>query len=394
MHIVVTRLQRRGSEDPFSRFQPVTPPPPLCAINSDPAARDTSAHHHLSFHNYYGTHTITPGIQGGSFTSSPSREGSITADHSGVRQGIKRHDRHSLLVPEWPCHPVDSPGVEDWVAAKQRCSGSTSSTNIKTTPRAPRRAKSIHAYLFSTSTAVDGGQGHPPSPGTPYAQVFSPEESSRTEAAAPPRETCAGKEKARQRPRSGAPRRSYSVTDFEPLPTPSTTLTLQDLPSELHMAIFDWLDPIDSTCLGLANSHFYAIHRRMHGRVSLSARRQGPNDMERAWYLAARMVDAGTPNPTRPDATAGRGNNNGLACLRVRGQALCRKCGVYRCELHKHLEEWMGRGYEYCALREKFGPAAPPGAQQHCYRSNPNNPHRCGRHRVPKPRVAGQGQLQ
>jgi hypothetical protein len=63
-----------------------------------------------------------------------------------------------------------------------------------------------------------------------------------------------------------------------------------DLPPELHFAFFDFLDPIDSTCLGLTNKHFYAIHRRLHGTVSLTVRRDGPNDLEWAWHLAGNLV--------------------------------------------------------------------------------------------------------
>jgi hypothetical protein len=62
------------------------------------------------------------------------------------------------------------------------------------------------------------------------------------------------------------PRRSYSVTDQYPIPR-RHKLVLMDLPGELHFFIMDFLDPIDSTCLGLANRHFYAIHRRLHGTV-------------------------------------------------------------------------------------------------------------------------------
>jgi hypothetical protein len=83
-------------------------------------------------------------------------------------------------------------------------------------------------------------------------------------------------------------------------------------------------------------------------------------------------------------------NNNGsnaLAQLRVRGQAYCRKCGVTRCELHKHIQEWMGEGAEYCSIKQKFGPAAPEGARPFCYLSKPDDPHRCGRHRVRKSKV-------
>lgn len=187
------------------------------------------------------------------------------------------------------------------------------------------------------------------------------------------------------RPKLGPPRRSYSVMDYEPvLPHHhrlSENLGLCDLPSELHYTIFDFLDPIDSTCLGLTSKHFYDIHRRMHGAVPLSVRRSGPNDMEWVWHLAGRMMHGG-----HSDAATLAATTNALAMLRVRGQALCRKCGVSRCELHKHIQGWMGPGYEYCTVREKFGPTAPEGAKEFCYLSNPKDPHRCGRHRVNKSR--------
>jgi hypothetical protein len=183
--------------------------------------------------------------------------------------------------------------------------------------------------------------------------------------------------KRSRRPQIGAPRRSYSVMDYEPvLPhhQPGGRLSLAEVPGEIHMAIFDWLDPIDSACLGLTNKHFYAVHRRMHGTVPLSARRSGPNDMERAWYLASRPMNALSPGMSGiPERD--------LAMLRVKGKGLCRKCGVYRCELNKHLKEWMPEGAEYCSIREKFGPPAPEGAKEYCFLVKPNRPDRCGRHR-------------
>lgn len=189
-----------------------------------------------------------------------------------------------------------------------------------------------------------------------------------------------------RRPALGAPRRSYSVMDYEPVPPtqrPSTSnVTFQSLPSELHFAIFDCLDPIDSTCLGLTNRHLYDVHRRMHGSVPLSARRDGPNEMEWAWHLAGSVASVSTPTTTN---TLGSVDGpNGLAALRVRGRGLCRKCGISRCELHKHIQEWMPEGHEYCTVREKWGPVAPEGAKGYCYLSSPKNPHRCGRHRVRK----------
>lgn len=194
--------------------------------------------------------------------------------------------------------------------------------------------------------------------------------------------------------------------DYEPMPhhhRPSARgMTLLDLPRELHYAIFDFLDPIDSTCLALAAKDLYAVHRRMHGTVPLSARRGGPNELEWAWHLAgprspllasskmaAAAAEAAAVNKTDENGN-GSSNGNGaraLAKLRVRGQAYCRKCGVCRCELHKHIQDWMGEGLEYCSVKQKFGPVAPEGSKPFCYMSVPKDPHRCGRHRAMKSKV-------
>ncbi|KAM7199361.1 hypothetical protein V8F20_005756 [Naviculisporaceae sp. PSN 640] len=197
------------------------------------------------------------------------------------------------------------------------------------------------------------------------------------------------------RPSLGSPRRSYSVTDREPIPhhhRPSSTVSLEDLPAELHFAIFDFLDPIDSTCLGLTSKHFYAIHRRMRGTVSLSTRRDGPNELEWAWHLAGAIVKASSalePNPAAGATTNTQGlsERSALSKLRVRGQGYCRKCGITRCELHKHIQEWMGEGLEYCSVKQKFGPAAQEGAKPYCYMSKPGDKSRCGRHHVRKSKV-------
>ncbi|KAI1762158.1 hypothetical protein GGR53DRAFT_433059 [Hypoxylon sp. FL1150] len=178
-----------------------------------------------------------------------------------------------------------------------------------------------------------------------------------------------------KRPALPGPLRSYSVTDVEPVPwthQPGVAFTLEDMPPELHYAVFDFLDPIDSTCLGLTNSHFYSIHKRMHGKVPLSARREGPNDMEWVWrnaFYSGPFV-----------SSSGVGKQNALAMLSPRGQVYCRKCRTARCELHNHIREWIGEGREYCDVSQKFGPAAPENARAFCYRSSPRHPHRCGRH--------------
>lgn len=193
-----------------------------------------------------------------------------------------------------------------------------------------------------------------------------------------------------RRPKLGPPRRSYSVTDCEPVPPeqrPSSgALTLSTIPAELHYAVFDFLDPIDSACLGLTNSHFYAIHRRMHGSVPLSSRRDGPNELEWAWHLASRPIAGhhGGSTSAATTNTLGAGDKASLASLRVHGKGLCRKCGVSRCELHKHIREWVPETHEYCSVRDKFVPKPGEDARAHCYMSNPRNTSRCGRHRLRK----------
>jgi hypothetical protein len=183
-----------------------------------------------------------------------------------------------------------------------------------------------------------------------------------------------------------------------PAPRGSGALSLMDVPGELHYAIFDFLDPIDSTCLGLTNKHFYAIHRRMRGTIPLSARRDGPNELEWAWHLhIAAKGSAVDRSPVVFETADGSGQaktreekekeKNALAKLRVKGQAYCRKCGVCRCELHKHIQDWMGEGMEYCSVKQKFGPVALEGAKPFCYRSTPKDPRRCGRHKVKKDTV-------
>lgn len=178
-----------------------------------------------------------------------------------------------------------------------------------------------------------------------------------------------------RRPKLPPPRRSYSVMDYEPprpgQPLPSKNFTLLDLPSELHYTIFDFLDPIDSVCFGLTNSNFYDIHRRLHGQVPLSSRYSGPNDMEWAWRGAGPLVHPHTREENK---------ENVLEQMRVKGQIYCRKCGISRCELHRHIKEWMGPGYEYCSIKEIYGQPAGEDAKPYCYMKSPKNPHRCGRH--------------
>ncbi|PHH89864.1 hypothetical protein CDD83_5098 [Cordyceps sp. RAO-2017] len=225
-----------------------------------------------------------------------------------------------------------------------------------------------------------------------------PTSSCASATAQPPQSAAAGSSgEARQaaipvRPRLPPPRRSYSVTDKEPEPVapgqprPSPHMTILDLPSEIHYNLLDFLDPIDGVCLGLAHSRLYAIHRRKYGKVSLGSRYEGPNDMEWAWRGAGPLVRARRQQePSAADKEAKPGQ---LTQLRVQGQVYCRKCGVSRCELHRHLKDWMGDGYEYCEIRKTYGKPAGQDARPFCYMSSPKNPQRCGRHGGKRPVAA------
>ncbi|KAM5352340.1 hypothetical protein ACJ41O_005063 [Fusarium nematophilum] len=241
--------------------------------------------------------------------------------------------------------------------------------------RAPRRGWSMTDYQgdnaasqpgHSSSSQVDREASIPengPLPSTEPQQPQKPEAPVQEKATLP------------RRPKLPPPRRSYSVMDYEPIPQtqppPPRDYTLLDLPSELHYAIFDFLDPIDSVCLGLTNSNFYEIHRRLHGIVPLSSRYSGPNDMEWAWRGAGPLVH-------RHERTAHK--ENAMEQMRVKGQVYCRKCGISRCELHRHLKDWMGEGYEYCTIKEVFGKPADEDAKPYCFMKSPKNPWRCGRH--------------
>ncbi|KAI1167595.1 hypothetical protein F5B18DRAFT_658961 [Nemania serpens] len=179
------------------------------------------------------------------------------------------------------------------------------------------------------------------------------------------------------------PWRSYSVMDYEPVPfthQPGTALQLAHLPAELHYAIFDFLDPIDSVCLALTSRHFYAVHWAMHGRVSLAARREGPNDMEWVWRHAGPFLLGGGSGGGYGSSGQHQQKQNSLAMLSPRGQVYCRKCRTARCELHTHIKEWMGPGLEYCVVTAKYGPPAHAGSKAFCYRASPRHPNRCGRH--------------
>ncbi|KAK6089020.1 F-box domain-containing protein [Seiridium cupressi] len=230
-------------------------------------------------------------------------------------------------------------------------------------PRPTEPTSYFSAHITASNTP------HSSTPGSPTESPNSP--SVNVASADPSRYATAVPHPYSVRPMLPGPQRSYSVMDYVPLPVlqrPGEKLQFIHLPPELHFAVFDFLDDIDSTCLGLASKHFYYIHKRMRGTIPLSTRRAGPNDMEWIWRLAGPLI------------AKGHSEESAVNSILPRGQVYCRKCGVSRCELHKHIQEWMGDSYEYCDVRQKFGPEAPADAKKNCYRSSPRHPQRCGRH--------------
>ena len=139
------------------------------------------------------------------------------------------------------------------------------------------------------------------------------------------------------------------VREFSLLPRLMKGSGLEKLPTELHLEIFQYLDKIDSCCLGLASPKTYPTYLAIHGtKMALNTRRIGPNPLESAWEVG--------------------------------GKQICKQCGCHRCELHQHIRSWMPRDLEYCAFKQNFGLAACGPANATCYRGKPSKPKRCGRH--------------
>jgi hypothetical protein len=141
------------------------------------------------------------------------------------------------------------------------------------------------------------------------------------------------------------------IARLSSLPRRRSGASLPTLPTELQFEIFSYLDQIDSACLGLTSPRSYEIFRAIHGtKMPLNTRRNGPNKLEAAWEVV--------------------------------GKQMCEHCGIYRCELHKHIKSWMPEGLEYCNMKRNFGVPAKDGANATCYRGKPSKPRRCGRHPV------------
>jgi hypothetical protein len=104
---------------------------------------------------------------------------------------------------------------------------------------------------------------------------------------------------------------------------------LSKLPKELKLQIFSHLDPIDATSLGLADGSLYVMYISQRGDtpVRLSTRGLEANALDASWELV--------------------------------GTKKCNQCGIYRCELRKHISGFFPAGYDYCRARDRFIPLSP-----------------------------------
>lgn len=272
---------------------------------------------------------------------SKPRQGTDLAkiDEEGWRQQQQEeHESHPTLaggtIPRRAFSTTDQPVAETTAVTQLAKTGRKGPQ--RSSLHTPAGEAALHARMVRRGQGAGAGAGAGPRPG--------------------------------ERPVLPGPQRSYSVMDFVPVPLthqPGTQLTLDELPPELHFIVFGFLDPIDSTCLGLTARCFYAVHRALHGSVSLATQREGPNDMEWVWRQAF-IKDK---------------QNSSLAMLTPRGQVYCRKCRTARCTLHNHIREWFpADAVEYCDVSHKFGRPVPDSPRPVCFRSSPRHPHRCGRH--------------
>lgn len=131
-----------------------------------------------------------------------------------------------------------------------------------------------------------------------------------------------------------------------------TTSCISNLPTEIIYMMFSQLDPIDSTCFGLAAKCFYSIFRYLYRFVPLSCHRVGPNSLEWAWRMVncalyTHEIDAKQTSETQRIPFR-------RVCLAT---MFCHHCGSHRCELHRHLQTWMisgGQRREYFCFADRF----------------------------------------
>jgi hypothetical protein len=198
-----------------------------------------------------------------------------------------------------------------------------------------------------------------------------------------------------QRPKQPETCITHRSTSYESKRDHQYKFIILNLPLELVYMIFDFLDPIDSVCLGLTTKRFYSVLRNLYGSVPLGCRRFGPNDLE--WVFRNRSGTVSTQQLDSLNRSWSMSLQEDLVQpLRqintqsmIRGpwkldRGSCRHCGPNRCELHRHICLWMnanGPQSEYCYVREKFVPLAGGNAPKYCYLSKPSGPiNACQRH--------------
>ena len=93
---------------------------------------------------------------------------------------------------------------------------------------------------------------------------------------------------------------------------------LLKFPNEIKMCIFNHLDPIDSTSFGLTSRYIYPVYHDLFSEP-LPLYQPGVGQLALPWKD---RVPEREPNPRKP---------------------FCWKCGPNRCELHRHIHDFVGR---------------------------------------------------
>lgn len=114
--------------------------------------------------------------------------------------------------------------------------------------------------------------------------------------------------KKKPRPKSSA----------EPKSSDEPTHPLLKFPNDIKICIFDHLDPIDSTSFGLSSQYIYPVYHDLFPE-SLPLYQPGAGQLALPWKD---RVPERESKPRIP---------------------ICWKCGPNRCELHRHIQDFVGR---------------------------------------------------
>lgn len=130
------------------------------------------------------------------------------------------------------------------------------------------------------------------------------------------------------------------ITTLDPTEpsTVQTSILLSTIP-DIHLAIFDHLDPVTSTCLGLTCKHFYRLHIAKWGlKISLLSR-----------------SDRTTPSPTyeSPERSFEAFVNSflGPPIADITRYVNKARDSIYLCAC---IKDWIGTEFAFCVQSHKY----------------------------------------